>query len=305
MKNLAFYALGLCASLMFLNCKGQHAGSGTTDEGTGDSAQVENVLKVGLPPVEKFVIVANEEGAEVFRYADVESPWRVTWTEDIESDMGEIVVKWSNEDVPDNYYCEETTAWTGEVLAVLGEEGDFWKVSILQENCEYEYGYVKKSDVEDAEPSSITEDILKELENMEWGDHYRILKDGKYKGIVLNSVVDELEGESLEVGVMLNGVMAFPTLNKFFLECHMEATEPTITEPDQEALFTGFIYYPQSMSNNPEDVLSAGLNLNKLTDEQIEKIVQMVLQKKSEYVKYEYLFPASIGDIHTFWIKSK
>lgn len=305
MKKVAFYVLGLCASLILWNCKGQNTGGNPEGEAAGDSAQVENPLKVWMPQVEKFVIVRNEEHAEIFKYANVESPWRNRWWEECECDNPDVAVKWSDEDVPDNYICEEYYAMCGTVLAVLGEEGDFYKVSIMQEDCEYEYGFVKKSDVEDAEPAPITEEMLAEMGEMEWGCHYRVLKDGKYKGLVLYSQVDELEGESLEVGVMMNGMMAFPTLNTFILECNPNAQEATITEPDQEAFFTGFIYYPKSMSNNPDDEWMSWLDLNALTDEQIEKIVQMVQQKKSEYVKYEYVFPASVGDIHTFWLKSK
>ena len=305
MKKVAFYVLGLCASLILCNCKGQNAGGNSGDRAVGDSVQVENPLNVGMPQVEKFVIVTNEENTEVFKYADEESPWRNRWWEECECDNPDVAVKWSNENVPDNYTCEKYDAMFGTALAVLGEEGDFYKVGIMQEDSEYEYGFVKKSDVEDAKPAPITEGMLAEMEEMEWGGHYRILKDGKYKGLVLYSQVDELEGESLEVGVMMNGMMAFPTLNTFILECNPNAQEATITEPDQEAFFTGFIYYPKSMSNNPDDEWMSWLDLNALTDEQIEKIVQMVQQKKSEYVKYEYVFPASVGDIHTFWLKCK
>ena len=140
MKKVMFFAMGLCVSLMLWSCKGQSTGGNSDSE---DSlTALNNPLRVGLPAVEKFVRVTAEESTEVFMEADVESPWRVTWVEDIESDMAEIVDKWSNEDVPDGYRCDEYPAYAGTVLAVLGEEGDFYKVSIHNWRCDMEYGFV-------------------------------------------------------------------------------------------------------------------------------------------------------------------
>ncbi len=107
MKKVAFYVWGLCASLILCNCKGQNAGGNSGDKAVGDSVQVENPLNVGMPQVEKFVIVTNEENAEVFKYADEESPWRNRWWEECECDNPDVAVKWSNENVPDNYTCEK------------------------------------------------------------------------------------------------------------------------------------------------------------------------------------------------------
>ena len=59
MKKVAFYVLGLCASLILWNCKGQNTGGNPEGEAAGDSAQVGNPLKVWMPQVEKFVIVRN------------------------------------------------------------------------------------------------------------------------------------------------------------------------------------------------------------------------------------------------------
>jgi hypothetical protein len=94
MKKVAFYVLGLCASLILCNCKGQNAGGNSGDRAVGDSVQVENPLNVGMPQVEKFVIVTNEENAEVFKYADEESPWRNRWWEECECDNPDVAVKW-------------------------------------------------------------------------------------------------------------------------------------------------------------------------------------------------------------------
>lgn len=297
MKKFSILVLSVCALLLLWSCKG----SATERE----SAGTENPLGVKMPEVVKFVRVTSEQGAEVFEYADSESPWRVTWVEDLESDMAEVVVKWSNEDVPDGYRCEETVAYAGEVLAVLGEEGDFWKVSIRCEAaqyCEMESGFVKKSDVEDVEPGKVTAEML---EAVEW-EHTRVMKEGKWKGLVLRSVQDELNGETFEVGVMLDGVVAFPAGNTLFIEYDPEAKDLTIVENNEDGRFPVYFRYPKSMGIMPEGAdYPQGFDPEKLTDKQIEKLVQDVMQHGWTYVKYEYAMPMTEGGIVSFWLKSK
>lgn len=302
MKKIAFLVMGICASLMMWNCKG--GTSGEQGQNDGDSAAMENPLKVGMPAVEKFVRVTADEGAEVFEYADAESPWRVTWMEDIESDMADILEKWSNEDVPDGYLCDETPAYAGEVLAVMGEEGDFYKVSIKNRYCEMESGYVKKSEVEDVEPEKVTDEVLKELNETGW-IHLRVVKEGKYKGLVLRATMDELEGESFEVGVMLDGVLAFPERNFEYIDYNPEAKELTFNESPDAGGYPTYFEYPKSMTHLGGYDSSLGFNPDKLTDEQIERIVQDMLKRKSEYVKYDYVIPMTEGGLRTFWLKSK
>jgi hypothetical protein len=48
-----------------------------------------------------------------------------------------------------------------------------------------------------------------------------------------------------------------------------------------------------------------GLDYDKLTDEQIERIVQDMKERKSEFVKYDYLIPGAEGGLMSFWMKNK
>ena len=242
MKKLALYALGLCVSLMFMNCKGQASGGNSDGDATDDSVQVGNILNVGEPTVEKFVRVV-KENSEIFRYADPESPWLVTWMEDLESDMAIIVDKWSNEDVPDGYSCDESFAYPGQVFAVLGEEGDFYKVSIYNDNCDIESGFVKKADVEDVEPETATADALEEIDSEIEGMDMKIFKEGKYKGLVLRVLQDELHGITLEVGVLMNGCLAFPELNRGEIFCDRNVKELTFMGKAKEGELQYYFKY--------------------------------------------------------------
>ena len=48
------------------------------------SGSSENVLGVKVPKIESFVLVTNEEGADIFKSSSADSPWRVIWLENVE-----------------------------------------------------------------------------------------------------------------------------------------------------------------------------------------------------------------------------
>ena len=310
MKKIALYVMAICVSLMMWNCKG--GTNGESNQDGGDSTAVSNPLNVAKPTMVKFVRVVAEDGTNVYRDVDVESsyissPWRVTWVEDIESDMADIVDKWSDEKVPDGYLCSNTPAYPGEVLAVLGEEsgeeGSFYKVSIHNERSDMEFGYIRKGDAADVEPETLTEDMLKELaDEYDWV-HTRVVKDGKYKGIVICSIMDELQGERFEVGVMMDGYMAFPEKNSVFIEYDPNIDRLTFIE-NKPNEFPIYFKYPKSMAHLSEYDYSNGFDPDKLTDEQIETIVQDMQKRTSEYVKYEFVIPMTEGGLQSFWLRN-
>ena len=299
MKKIAFFVMGLCVSLLLWNCKGQTTNG--TSEGEDSVVVTKNPLGVGMPDMVKFVRVVADEGTQVFMEADEESPWRVIWMEDLESDMADIVYMWSNQDVPDGYSCDEAPAYAGDVLAVVGEEGDFYKVSVRNELSMIDFGYVKKADVVDVEAEPLDlDDLLAEIEYI----RIRVVKDGKYKGLVLRSIADELQGEKFEVGVLLDNVLAFPEENSAFINYNPDLKELTFAEDIPNYNSPAIFEYPKSMAVQSEGYMEQ-LDPNKLTDEQIDRIVKTMQKAESEFVKYEFVIPMTESGIRTFWLKSK
>ena len=301
MKNFSFIALGLFVSLMMWNCKGQ-ATSGNGTDGADSVVATENPLKVGMPDMVKFVRVVADEGTPVHMEANENSPWRVLWMEDMESDMADIVYMWSDVTVPEDYRSDAAPAYAGDVLAVVGEEGDFYKVSIRNKYNSHDYGYVKKADVEDveAEPMNL-DDLLEEIEYI----HIRVVKDGKYKGLVLRSIMDELEGDRFEVGVMLDNVLAFPEENSFMIACDPDVKELTFMADVPNNNSPNYFTFPKSMAFMNEEGYPEGFDPEKLTDEQIERIVKDAMKVESEFVMYEFVIPMTEGGVRAFWLKSK
>jgi hypothetical protein len=252
------------------------------------TANTESVIKVSSPPFKKFVVVTvSDEG--LFKKADTNSPHLVRWIEsDCESDYCENIYQWS--DQPGKQGFEISTDiidCEGRVFPVLGEEGKFYKVSTFTKWCDIESAYILKANVEDIECLPIKADML------EADDIYfkcRVMKDGKYNDIVFVDEYDELEGETLQVGVLNDGIVAIPLVYNIFCQIDSKLVE-NLEIKEKEGFF--YLYYSKSLALTAEDGEEPHqLDLKKLSTEQIARIVDTVTKKKPEYAEYMYHFPA-------------
>ena len=131
------------------------------------SGSSENVLGVKVPKIESFVLVTNEDGADIYKSASADSPWRVIWLEDDEEE-GEVQVDvtWSDKKAPSKYKVERDVEYEGSCLLLLGEEGDFWKVNIYRDYApNLVVGYIKKADTKVAAFEPLTADMIKAPNN--------------------------------------------------------------------------------------------------------------------------------------------
>lgn len=297
MKKSMFFVLGLCVPLMLCNCTNKSAESSEEESS--------NVLGVTVPKVEKFVVITADE-TPVFKAADENSPYLVNCMEDIESDMADFQVQWSDEKVPKGYTSSSAGGYASNVYAVLGEEGDFYKVSIVDKNpewgCDIEAGYIRKVDTEDMTPEPVTVELIETPVEWEWYPTV-IKKDGKYKNLVMSVEVNELWGtETLEIGVLTDGVIVVPEGNIAQLGgCSDQAQDLDFDVKDNvgDLLFC----YPKSLAKLSEEGEAMCLDPAKLTDEQIDQILGKMALRKSEYVKCEYFFPMTDGKYNSFWLK--
>ena len=266
------------------------------------SATTESIIDVSAPPFKKFVVVTTpDEG--LYKEADTNSPTLMRWIEsDCESDFCENIYQWSDQPAKPGFEVStDIMTSEGRVFPVLDEKGNFYKVCTLSEWCNIESAYIPKDCVEDIESAVIKADML------EAEDNYfkcRVVKDGKYKDIVLIGEYDELDGETLQVGVLKDGVVATPTV--YDIVCNLDSEQKegiTIEETKGHHFDTDgnvdhtvdhfFLKYNKSVAmtaDGGED--SYQLDLKKLSAEQIAKIVDTVTKKKPEQVSCMYHFPA-------------
>ncbi len=279
---------GILFPLLTANCSEKKSVGKT--ESAEATAKTESVIQLSTPPFQKFVVVTVEEAA-LYKQADTDSPWLMRWIEsDCESDFCENIYQWS--DQPGKAGFEVSTdimACEGVVYPVLGEEGDFYKVSTTTKWCDVESAYIPKACVGDIESAPIKAEML------ESDDMYfkcRVMKEGKYKDITLIDYYDELDGESLQVGVLTNGVVATPLVYTIFCQLDPELKGTSgmkIEETDGHFMLS----FSKDLSMPvEEDYEDYQLNLKKLSAEQIETIINTVTKKKPEYVEYMYHLPA-------------
>lgn len=151
--------------------------------------------------------------------------------------------------------------------------------------------------------SPINADMLEKIGD-EMNLKCRVLKDGKYKGIAICDSYDELDGETLQVGVLQDGALAIPVI--YNIDCQMipELEETTDNVEIREEGNNFFIKYNKSLSVVAEEEINARqLDPKKLDDKQIAKIIDTLTKKKPEYVECMYHFPAQ--GVRFFYYKTK
>ena len=288
---------GMLLPLLTANCSNKkNVDKAETAETT---AVEESVIKLALPPFQKFVVVTTpEEG--LYKNADLNSPTLIRWDEaDCESDFCEVAYQWS--DQPEKAGFELSTdilTSEGRVFPVLGEEGNFYKVCILNRWCDIESAYLPKACVQDIETAPIKADMLESEDNY---FKCRVMKDGKYKDVVLIDEYNELEGESLQVGVLKDGVVVTPFA--YFIDSYIinDQNESVVINDSEDGLSLSF---NKSVAMPAEDgPNSYRLDLKKLSDDQIAKIVDTVIKRKPEYVNYMYHFPAQGLETFVYMVK--
>ena len=295
-KTRLFVALwGMLVPMLAANCSDKKTvGKAETAETT---AKTESVIKVSPPPFKDFVVVTVEEEG-LYKEADTNSPTLTRWIEsDCESDYCENFYQWSDQPVKPGFEpSTDIIACEGRVFPVLGEEGDFYKVCTLDKWCDIESAYIPKASVGDIETAPIKADMLESEDNC---FKCRVVKDGKYKDIVFIDEYSELDGETLQVGVLIDGVVATPVIYNFDGYMNIEQKEDIIIQEEENNFF---LRYNKSLAMATEDE-SNQLNLKKLSAEQIAKIVDTVTSKKPEYVECMYHFPAQ--GLQSFYYKAK
>ena len=118
MKKFSPLFLGaMILPLLFSSCKNQP----TQEKSEQDAKSSSSLFSVTLPTFEKFVAVSIDESTPIYKEASTSSPTLVEWTEEAESDMLDVQFRWSDQAGIEGYDSVSSTAWAGNVYAVLDE----------------------------------------------------------------------------------------------------------------------------------------------------------------------------------------
>lgn len=279
-KNL----LSVCSAMLLMllaSCNGKK-----------EAPKSENLFNIDLPPFEKLVVTTADE-TEVYKEASTDSPTLVQWVEDIESDMADVQSKWSDEPGLEGYNDYPDQLFTDAVVPVIAEEGDFYKISNYNDYIHYgetNVGYILKANVKDVTPEPLTTESPVLCEKGDWMNFY-IVKDGKYKNLVLRAQMRELTGDKLNVGVLLeNGCVAFPHNYSFCLGVNEAGTDINIQTYDYDDMNYELGFPPSMYYDNPDNYIRL-FDPSQLSEAQIEKIFNTVNGTETGDIEYMYYFP--------------
>ena len=266
MRKFVFVLLGVLIPTLTANCSNKkNVEKAETAETAEVSVTNESVIKVSMPPFKKFVEVSVEESA-LYKETDTKSPTLVSWSEsDCESDFCEMIYQWSDQPGKEGFELDsDIRVGEGTFYPVLDEEKDFYKVGTLKRWCEIESAFIPKNEVKTVETAPIKADELEQNKELFY-HRYRVLRDGKYKGVVLCDELDELSGERLSVGVLVDGVLLTPVVYEIDTYLNTEQQESIYIREDEGTFNLSF---NKSMVAAGEDEYDPRLDLNKLSDKQ-------------------------------------
>lgn len=288
MKYISLLILSVMIPLLLGSCNGQN---------TKEEPKPDTFMVVDIPVVEKFVVVT-VDGTTVYKEADANSPRRVMWMENIESDMADVQLQWSDKKVPSDYMSDPYPLFTGEVLAVLGEEGDFYLVNVDSPYADMTEGYILKKNTREVTPTPLTPKVA---EQEEWASTH-VVRDGRFKDLVFRAQVDELEGESLEIGMLKDGVIAYPSSYRRYIERSTRATGLEFLEADDPDNWGNLLFrYPESLVRTTTDGSEWAFETTKLTEAQMDSILQAIGRPASPIMRCQYYFPKLEGKYRSIY----
>jgi len=298
-KNLMF----VCSAVLMLaltSCGGKTGGNTETE-----APQDELMSEVKAPTWDKFVVVTQEDVA-IYKAADVNSPKRMVCYEDAESDLVDVVNLWNDEKCPEGYLQDDYFVYPDEVFPCLGEEGDFYKVALCRAyDKDDEVGYIAKSVAEEIKPEPIADSKM--LNQICTWARLRFFTDGKYKNMVIRTKFGELEAECLNIGKLIDGVVALPV--NYNLSCFDNAEIDSLQFNEAEfvdGMKVESVVYPASLRYEGEDGYTYMLNLDKLSDAQVDQLYDCIVKGEPGYVEYIYYFPtieSEFSRVASFYLK--
>jgi hypothetical protein len=256
-----------------------------------------DLLPVQKPAWEKFVVVLNDEVA-VFKEAKTISPQLQIMQENLETDAAVQYFKWSDDSDKRGYSSSNYLLNRNRILPVVGEEGEWYKVTVSEEYVGTVDCYIQKTYCREVKPEPITPEVLNGMKSYNWYNaFYGLQTDGKLKNICFVSVMGEMEGEWLDVAVLYDGVLINPLTKRISTQLnHNENADPLVVSSENGYMC---LYYSESITDNyvldarkiSQEAKSGKIDLNHL--------FESIPTSQSSIQQVSYYFP-EIDKEHLF-----
>lgn len=252
-----------------------------------------NPLGVEKPTWNKFVVVISQD-VPLHKDARSDSPKLMGALENLGSDMAAREFRWEDQGKKRGYTLYPYHLEKNDVLPVLDETDTWYKVQVYNEdmNGMIETAYVKKEWTREIYPEPITEEVLARIgKTMQRTDH--IVKSGKLKNLCLTTHFDDMNGESFQIGALIDGILVYPQYKGIFLK--KEGVSGIDFQKNEE--YDNYtITYGEDYQIDLDEY-SKVFNPKKLTDETIGQMFEAVNQvNPSAPIVVEYYFPEANKD---------
>lgn len=176
----------------------------------GSDKKGNDLLPVQKPAWERFVVLTSND-VPFYKEPTVNSPQLEVMHEDLDTDEVSLYFKWS--DIPNKkgYTSYKFTFCRDQVLPMIDENGEWYKVVLSDDEMGMEHCYISKSLCREISPQPITPELLSSLDSYNWCKAtYGLQTEGKYKNICFISVMSDMNGEWLNTAVLYDGVLVNP-----------------------------------------------------------------------------------------------
>ena len=186
----------------------------------GHTGKGNDLLPVQKPAWEKFVVVLNDEVA-VFKDANTISPQLQIMQENLDSDAAAQYFKWSDDSDKRGYSSSNYLLSRNRILPVVGEEGEWYKVTVSEEYVGVVYCYIQKTYCREVKPEPITPEILNGMKSYNWDEAcFGLQTEGKYTNICFISTHSDILSDCLDVAVLYDGVLINPLTKHIMTSLH-------------------------------------------------------------------------------------
>ena len=264
-----------CVLLLFRTCGGN-----------------KRLLNIEPPQWEKFVMVT-ADNVPLYQKATTGSPTLMMAQENIASDMCDIQFRWSNQGKKRGYTVSAYEMNKKQVLPVLGETENWYRVHLDSEFCGAIVVNIQKKYCKEVKPAPITADVLRRVDKQ----LYRcdaIIKKGKLKGLCLSTQENILDGEECGMGQLIDGTLFFPEHHSIW--CSNNDSEVIGLDKEQGTYPVCKITYGPNHVYSIDGQSLNVLDTHLLTPQQVEQIYNDTRMDAPSYVTAVYYFPDADPD---------
>ena len=261
---------------------------------SGGSGNGNNPLGVQKPKWEKFIKV-NTSDVKLYKEADVSSSYVQLAIERLDGCMPNECLVWSGDKAPRGYDVSDYNVETNTVFPVLDESDEWYRVHIgIGTNRE---AYIQKIHCEEVKPEPITKEVIAKVYGSDNGA-YKFVEKGEFANLlILREAGDVVNAESVMLGVLTDGCIVAP--NECLCFPQMKDTTGVAIRNVSDTPDSKFWHLtcPDSYWNDTQDEeCPKALDVNKLTDSDIQKIVLAMRPQGNTASKVYYYFPTVATD---------